>query len=204
MLQEPNLISTQLFNFSLEEKKREETRSERLVESLKLGMELNCELVNSPTPTCTVLLVGGMVSMWRGAFAVSKNHHLRGVFSRSSAFYLGISEGHSSPALLVLLNVSKHLLSLWCLRKEGTGLTFWPFGGSPFKGQHPLFPSLVSSVLTVIFLTCSFCKKHQSRILKRTVCVQSEGSNVDRELEMATFFLKRRFMIYGVWLFGRK
>lgn len=49
MLQEPNLISTQLFNFPLQEKKREEARSERLVESLKLGMELNFKLVKSPT-----------------------------------------------------------------------------------------------------------------------------------------------------------
>lgn len=50
-----------------------------------------------------------------------------------------------------------------------------PFGSSTLKGQHPLSPSLVSSVLTVIFITCPsgscFCEKHWSHILQRMYSV---------------------------------
>lgn len=81
-----NLLLKQLLTFLLGERKR----FQRLMESLKPGMELTCKLVKSWSKapgTCKVLVISCMFSLWRGVSVVYKNLSLQGVLSWSSAFY---------------------------------------------------------------------------------------------------------------------
>lgn len=179
------------------------------MESLIPGMELTRKLVKSPR-NCKVLVISCMFSLWRGVSAVYKNLSLQGVLSWSSAFYLDILW---RPLLRQPLSFCWMSASIDCHHsdagEEGDAFTFLqnsprPFGNSALKGQHPLFPSLVSSVLTLIFVTCSFWKLFLKKALelyfKERRFSKSEGSNVDCELEVVTLFLRRKFMIYDFWL----
>lgn len=108
-----NLISIQQCNVPLREKRKEEDGSERLMESLILGLELNCMLVKSPTN-----LQGVLVSFVWFQFEELLWQCVKP--ARSFSLKLRFLPRHfvkATPqaALVVLLNVSKHLLSLlWC------------------------------------------------------------------------------------------
>lgn len=120
---QPHIQTTICFS-SWRKKKQEDDRSQRLVESLILEMELNCKLVKS-LRNLQGWSFHCVFSVCRGAFAVYKNLSLQGVFPWSFAFYRDILR---RPRLRQPLSFGWMSASIYChysdAREERDVFTF--------------------------------------------------------------------------------